>query len=686
MIQPRIYPFDLIRSQGFDLDHIPIVPIKAKGKRKLTYVRACCGFDIETTNIYEKKTAYMYIWQFSLNDIVVIGRTWDEFIELIEILKKQYKLSSSKRLIIWIHNLPFEFQFIRRYFNFTNVFAKELRKPLYAVIDDCIELRDSAAISGGSLAQLAKDYTETQKLVGDLDYSVLRSSKDKLSAQELQYCINDVVILSEWADYIFKTYIEPLRYIPLTKTGILRKEIKNGVSWNAKKLIFAAYPETYGLYSDMMLWLFRGGYVHANITFIDKVIDPETYPGGVTGVDLTSSYPAQMNQKYYPVTPFQFVNPKSWKQHLTTRCCILKLKFKNINAKLAHSIESKSKCIYISPDANIDNGRVLSASEMIVMITELDFEVYTWFYEWESVECLSCQTSTRGRLPRYVLNVLNKAYIKKNELKKAHKNDTPEYAAAKAYCNSAYGCLVTRLAEREIILDDLGEWDFDETMFDYDKERKKAFLLPQWGCYCTSHARHTLLKMVYRIECERERYGGDVIYCDTDSIKMINFDKHKHLIDEYNAETMELMRKECKRQELPFEHFADLGCFDLEYTGATMKTLGAKRYITRYADGHTAVTIAGLPKSSLVEYCEKYDKNIFVTFADEMLMNVEVSMKNASCYNDEPTSDIINGVVMTEQSSLCIYPIEFTMKLSQIFKNLIDNIKKESEKYERRIY
>ena len=33
MIKPRIYPFDLIRSQGFDLDHIPIVPIKAKGKR-----------------------------------------------------------------------------------------------------------------------------------------------------------------------------------------------------------------------------------------------------------------------------------------------------------------------------------------------------------------------------------------------------------------------------------------------------------------------------------------------------------------------------------------------------------------------------------------------------------------------------------------------------------------------------
>ena len=47
MITPRIYPFDLIRSQGFDLDHLPIIPIKAKGKRKLTYIRACCGFDIE---------------------------------------------------------------------------------------------------------------------------------------------------------------------------------------------------------------------------------------------------------------------------------------------------------------------------------------------------------------------------------------------------------------------------------------------------------------------------------------------------------------------------------------------------------------------------------------------------------------------------------------------------------------
>lgn len=686
MIKPRIYPIETILSQGFDFDisEINSLPVRARGKNKLVYLEACCGFDIETTNIYEDKTAFMYIWQFSFNDIVVLGRTWSEFIDLIDKLKSQYKLRKNKRLIIWIHNLPFEFQFLRHYFNITNIFAKELRKPLYAAIDDCIELRDSAAISGGSLAQLAKDYTETQKLVGDLDYNVARSSETKLSSGELQYCINDVVILSEWARYIFDTYLIPSHYIPLTKTGILRNKIKEGVSWEAKKLIFSAYPETHAFYTDLMEWCFRGGYTHANITFSDKIIE------GVTGVDRTSSYPASMNLDYYPTTPLKKERPEFWESFLERKCCIMKLRFKNIKNRFAHSIESKSKCINLVNPV-IDNGRILSADEMIVMITEIDYRIYEMFYEWESVECLSIYTATRGKLPQFVLSVLNGAYIQKDVLKKKGLSGTPEYASYKSFVNSAYGCLVTRLAEREIILDDSGEWAFDDTrVFSYEKERKKAFLLPQWGIYCTAHARYALLSLVYAIEAENRaqggRYGGVVIYCDTDSIKMIDYSKHKHIIEDYNSRTSDKMRDICKKHSLPFEHFSDLGSFDLEYEGATMKTLGAKRYITRYEDGHLAVTIAGLPKRALLDYCEDEGLDVFETFNDDMLLNIPVSMKNASCYNDIPTETIIDGVHMREESSLCIYPIPFKMKISEVYRNMIDNIKRSDAKYEHRIY
>lgn len=167
------------------------------------------GFDIETTNMIDTKHAYMYIWQCAVNDLVLLGRTWDEFTLVITILKEFNGLCSSKRIIIWIANLSFEFQFIRKRFNFTKIFAKEQRKPLYAIIDDCIELRDPLPISGGSLAQLAKDFTITQKLVGYLDYSILRNSNTPIKKGELQYSINDVVILKEWSEFIFRVYIIP---------------------------------------------------------------------------------------------------------------------------------------------------------------------------------------------------------------------------------------------------------------------------------------------------------------------------------------------------------------------------------------------------------------------------------------------------------------------------------------------
>ena len=45
-------------------------------------LRVCCGFDIETTKIQDR--AYMYHWQFVLDDAVLTGRKWSDFAALIE--------------------------------------------------------------------------------------------------------------------------------------------------------------------------------------------------------------------------------------------------------------------------------------------------------------------------------------------------------------------------------------------------------------------------------------------------------------------------------------------------------------------------------------------------------------------------------------------------------------------------
>ena len=121
-----------------------------KGKRKL-YDNNIYTFDIETTsylilnekqlntdkylNLSKKEQeeckfySCMYIWMFSINDIVYYGRTWEDlynFFNRIEIFTASYNIKK----IVYVHNLSFEFQFLRNIFNFKNVLARKSHKVM----------------------------------------------------------------------------------------------------------------------------------------------------------------------------------------------------------------------------------------------------------------------------------------------------------------------------------------------------------------------------------------------------------------------------------------------------------------------------------------------------------------------------------------------------------------------------
>lgn len=653
-------------------DYLDIVNLKG-GRKPINYLMLYSGVDIETTNMLDTKHAYMYIWQIALNETVLLGRTWDEFTLVIRILEEYNNLCSSKRIIIWIANLSFEFQFIRKRFNFTKIFAKEQRKPLYAIIDDCIELRDPLPISGGSLEQLAKDYTITQKLVGDLDYNLIRNYKTVVKKGELRYCINDVVILKEWSEFVFNTYIIPQKYVPLTKTAILRRKVKDKAPKGVSDAIVACMPSE-KLYHLMMKYLFRGGYVHANICNTDIILHD------VTSLDLTSSYPAQMNHGYYPMGKFYRINNidiENFNKLIENECCMMVITFFDITSTTNHSIESSSKCIELV-NPILDNGRVASADKMTVFINEIDYSLYRMYYNWDRMDIQVFYHTIRGRLPKYILDVLNEEYYNKAILKQSGKKNTTDYAIAKSNVNAAYGMTVTRMVEREVTYSD-EEWRYDDSNFCYYDEVQKLVLLPQWGIYVTSHARFALLSNVYKISCNSSAAIDDVVYNDTDSIKLLNYDKHKHIIDEYNAK---IIAKNKKLFSDPI--YYDLGTFDNEGTYDSFKTLGAKRYISE-KNGEIEQTIAGLPKNILSDYCERTKVNAFEFFTSGMTLDVMFSGKLTTAYNDEPHSEDVGGVIMSELSSVCLYNIPFKMSLDKYYIEMINELRKEN-KYEERIY
>ena len=88
--------------------------------KKIEYINLSVGFDIETTSTYinDEKVAYMYIYTLGITDNNHIwhGRTWEELQQDLFILQDHCNLNEKRRLIVYIDNLGYEFQFMRKYF------------------------------------------------------------------------------------------------------------------------------------------------------------------------------------------------------------------------------------------------------------------------------------------------------------------------------------------------------------------------------------------------------------------------------------------------------------------------------------------------------------------------------------------------------------------------------------------
>ena len=137
-----------------------------KGKRK-KFDNTIYTFDIETTSFFilngkqynildylklSKKQqeqaifmSNMYIWMFSINDRVYFGRTWDEFYAFLLRLENW---GTNAKKYVFVHNLAYEFEFLRNKFTFKNVFARKSRKVIKCELENFnIELRCSYMMS-----------------------------------------------------------------------------------------------------------------------------------------------------------------------------------------------------------------------------------------------------------------------------------------------------------------------------------------------------------------------------------------------------------------------------------------------------------------------------------------------------------------------------------------------------------
>lgn len=579
---------------------------KGKGRRgkkgdKTMYKDIICSFDIETTQYQPLKQGFMYIWQLCLGGLTIVGHTWTQYQSILKYIESEL-LKPNEKIVIFVHNLSYEFQWLSGVFWFdsSDIFATDRRKVLRACAGH-IEYRCSYILTNMSLAEFTyKMGVENKKLSGDdFDYKAVRFPWTELTDSQLQYCINDVVGLCQALEKYMSIESDNLWTLPMTSTGFVRRDTK-------KRVRLIPHIKMVNLQPDFTCYLalqeaFRGGDTHANRYWVDSIIY------NVKSADRSSSYPDELCNREFPMTPFKYVGFQTLElilQKIDHHYALLMrvsirghLRLKDPEWGFPYIPLSKCRGVKAS-QCVMDNGRILEceSAPIEITITDIDLRIILQQYDFDEIVFTAVWMSRYGKLPHEISSLVSRYYKNKTSLKDVEGQED-FYMKEKAKLNSIYGLMVQSCTKQMIKFysghkDDDGnsdEWILDQSISPaelLEKYSRRGFLPYQWGVWTTAWARYDLQEGLRLVDPK------NAIYVDTDSIKYIGDVDFSN----YNRERIERSQKNSAFATDPHDVTHYMGVFEEEGTAYKFITQGAKKYAKESKDGHVELTCAGVSK------------------------------------------------------------------------------------------
>lgn len=662
---------EVVDVRTFDYSLVDALPCQKRrkgnpGRRRnyKHYKDIICAFDIEATNDKRSEQAFMYIWQFQFGEnYTIIGRTWDEFLFFLQEIEKHLK--KNEFIIIFVHNLSYEFQFLRGIYPFENeeVFAIQPRKVLKCEMMNHFEYRCSYLLTNMSLAAFTSRMgVEALKLSGEeFDYTKDRYPWTELTDYELQYSINDVLGLVQALKEYMKLYGDNLYSLALTNTGFVRRDTKGAMRHFNRSELRDLQPdwEIFELLRDG----FRGGNTHGNRYYSGQIVyDAKSR-------DFASAYPAAQMNRLFPMSPWIREDPQTLtmdrvitKIYRHCRACIMRVRLRNVKLKnklWGFPYLAVAKCR--SFDVENDNGRILRAEFVETVLTDLDLKVVLKEYDFDSIEFLSFYHSRYGKLPKPLRETVKSYFDAKTSLKGVEGQEL-YYMKAKNQLNSIYGMTVQSPVKQSIdFLNDFIIRSDDEKEL-LEAANKKAFLSYAWGVWTTAWARYELeqaLDLVFNTP------GADPVYCDTDSVKYIG----KVDFTKFNKERQELALKNGGAAQDPKGTWHYLGVMEEDGKYDEFITLGAKKYAF-VENGKLGITIAGVNKKKGAE--ELAAAGGLKAFKEGFVFRKAGGTE--SKYNDNPeVKEIIReGKPIRITSNVYISESEYTLGITGEYRRIIE--------------
>ena len=681
------------------------IKIKEYKKRKgAYYLNMRCSFDIETSSWYDKgeKVANMYLWGLSIAGLVVIGRTWEEFIFVLHELQTGLELQNGERhLIIYVQNFSYEFQFMRQWIKWSKVFATDTRQPIDAVCEYGIEFKCSYILSGYSLAKMGEHLTmfKVQKTDG-LEYYEKRHSQTPIDYKELRYQINDVQVVVAFIYEEMEKNGGNITKIPLTNTGYVRsfcrKACLQGFDNDPKKRKYKRFNYLYFIHNlnltvdeyQQARRAFAGGYTHTNPFYADSEI------WCLISKDFSSAYPAQAVLKpLFPMSSAEMIDnitKEVFEESCELYFCMFDVIFEDLESTfLFDNYISYARC-WERSGCTVANGRVVSGTVGIT-ITNYDFDIIKRTYKWRKMKIARLRRYKRGYLPTDLVKAILSLYKAKTTLKDVE-SKIVEYLHGKGMLNATYGMICQAVFKDNSVYDlenDVWNWETCDPEQEIERYNNSVnrFLFYLWAVVITACCRRDLWSAI--LAC-----GEDYVYSDTDSVKIINPEKHKAYFDAYNANILKLIDASAEYHGIPKEDFMPktikgktkvIGVWDDDGEYMCGKFLGAKRYLLQKWDGSFILTISGVNKKEGLKYLlDKYgERGIYEQFTNKLFFPKGTTGKLVHTYIDEERSGTIidylgNKSTYYEKSSVHLENAEYSLSMAQEYVDYITEIQNET--------
>lgn len=560
-----------------------------------------------------------------------------------------YDQSQNLYINIYVHNLPFDASFLIPKQNIFKMFASSAHKPYYYVTWQGVRYVDTVVLTQKKLAQLGAEleHFTDKKQIGDFDYNLIRNEKTKFSQKEYGYVTNDTTVLAAFINEFMTEYEGKLCNLPLTLTGTVRNFERNVMKGNQKEIrelyedgILPQNSEAYKILSGQikgnlkeavkklvgdtarnltLTWdeyklmkdCYAGGFTHSNPNHTGKVMRD------VQSWDFTSSYPTRLLSEKFAcncggkvIGTDQEILDKLNNVNPGKELYMFRVHFDQILSKINYDYYlSGSKCKHSEVGYIESNGRVVTAQDVSTAMLSTDWDTFKRVYKFSKPHFSDVYVFKLSYLPLGLLMSTLHFYSQKTKLKGVVGREK-DYLRGKGRLNAgSYGMMV-----QDPIKEEIGyfneQWhtikpkDFTDGVkmkkIDQYNNSRNRFLFYLWGVQISAYSRHELWRGI--MECK-----NDYCYSDTDSIKVINSDKHKKFIDKYNQEITEKIDRCLDFYGLDLELARpkdikgkkhQLGVWDPnDGFYSYFKTLGAKRYIDVSKDSNVfEITIAGLSK------------------------------------------------------------------------------------------